>query len=101
MADAGLLSKGIQLTAWIRPKGRDNSRLINTQVHQIERAMLDTLREQLPDPEPQIASPLNMRLLNQAIKDLGFEHSNPNLLRNLLISCSRWAFWWRERINRC
>ncbi|EJL6356939.1 RecQ family ATP-dependent DNA helicase [Vibrio cholerae] len=86
MADAGLLSKGIQLTAWIRPKGRDNSRLINTHVHQIERAMLDTLREQLPDPEPQIACPLNMRLLNQTIKDLGFEHSNPNLLRNLLIS---------------
>lgn len=89
MADVGLLSQGMLLTAWVRPKGRSNSRLLCAQVHEIEQAMLATLREQLPDAETRVGHPLNMRLLNQALKDQGHEQSNPSLLRNLLTSWSQ------------
>lgn len=89
MADVGLLSQGMLLTAWLRPKGKGNTRLLSGQVHDIEKAMLDTLQEQLPDPESLTSHPLNMRLLNQALKDLGHEQSNPSLLRNLLTSWSQ------------
>ncbi|WP_223955402.1 RecQ family ATP-dependent DNA helicase [Aeromonas caviae] len=89
MADVGLLSQGMLLTAWIRPKGKDNARILTGQVHSIEKEMLTTLREQLPDPDARVGHPLNMRHLNQAIKEQGHEQCNPGLLRNLLTSWSQ------------
>ncbi|WP_446891780.1 RecQ family ATP-dependent DNA helicase [Aeromonas veronii] len=88
MADVGLLSQGMLLTTWLRPKGRDNARVLCGQVHSIEKAMLDTLREQEPEPDTGQGLIFNIRLVNQAIKDLGHERCNPGLLRNLLTS---WA----------
>ncbi|AYV37641.1 RecQ family ATP-dependent DNA helicase [Aeromonas veronii] len=88
MADVGLLSQGMLLTTWLRPKGRDNSRVLCGQVHSIEKAMLDTLREKEPEPDTGQGLIFNIRLVNQAIKDLGHERCNPGLLRNLLTS---WA----------
>ncbi|HHQ4726836.1 TPA: UvrD-helicase domain-containing protein, partial [Aeromonas veronii] len=88
MADIGLLSQGMLLTTWLRPKGRDNARVLCGQVHSIEKAMLDTLREQEPEPDTGQGLIFNIRLVNQAIKDLGHERCNPGLLRNLLTS---WA----------
>ncbi len=88
MADVGLLSQGMLLTTWLRPKGRDNARVLCGQVHSIEKAMLDTLREQEPEPDTGQGLTFNIRLVNQAIKDLGHERCNPGLLRNLLTS---WA----------
>ncbi|MGL4352595.1 MAG: helicase-related protein, partial [Aeromonas popoffii] len=89
MADVGLLSQGMLLTTWLRPKGRDNARVLCGQVHSIEKAMLDTLREQEPEPDTGQGLIFNIRLANQAIKDLGHERSNPGLLRNLLTSWSQ------------
>ncbi|HDN9013983.1 TPA: RecQ family ATP-dependent DNA helicase [Aeromonas salmonicida] len=89
MADVGLLSQGMLLTTWLRPKGRDNARVLCGQVHSIEKAMLDTLREQEPEPDTGQGLIFNIRLVNQAIKDLGHERSNPGLLRNLLTSWSQ------------
>ncbi|WP_421387751.1 RecQ family ATP-dependent DNA helicase [Aeromonas veronii] len=88
MADVGLLSQGMLLTTWLRPKGRDNARVLYGQVHSIEKAMLDTLREKEPEPDTGQGLIFNIRLVNQAIKDLGHERCNPGLLRNLLTS---WA----------
>ncbi|MGQ4692788.1 RecQ family ATP-dependent DNA helicase [Aeromonas veronii] len=88
MADVGLLSQGMLLTTWLRPKGRDNARVLCGQVHSIEKAMLDTLREKEPEPDTGQGLIFNIRLVNQAIKDLGHERCNPGLLRNLLTS---WA----------
>lgn len=84
MADIGLLSQGMLLTAWIRPKGKDNARLLSGQIHGIEKAMLDTMREQEPDGGEGLI--INTRLINQAIKELGHERSNTTVLRNLLTS---------------
>ncbi|MGL6262847.1 UvrD-helicase domain-containing protein [Aeromonas jandaei] len=88
MADVGLLSQGMLLTTWLRPKGRDNARVLCGQVHSIEKAMLDTLREKEPELDTGQGLIFNIRLVNQAIKDLGHERCNPGLLRNLLTS---WA----------
>lgn len=88
MADIGLISKGLLLTAQVRAKGKDNATAITLVVHAIEVSMLELLQEQLPDPESRTAYPLHLRQLNQKLLDLGHERSNPSLLKNLLFSWS-------------
>ncbi|KNC06430.1 DNA helicase [Klebsiella sp. RIT-PI-d] len=89
MADLGLITKGLLLTAHIRPKGKDNARVTASQIQEIEKAMLSLLREQFPDPELGVFYSLHLRKFNQLIIDLGHERSHPSLLRNLLYSWSQ------------
>ncbi len=84
MANAGLLSEGPQLTAFVRHKVRDSSRNILERVTALERAMLDALREAAPDVEPGDWQPLSLRQLNQHLLDQGQADSNPETLRTLL-----------------
>lgn len=88
MADIGLISKGLLLTAQIRAKGKDNATAVTQIVHHIEIAMLDTLQESFFNPELNEFYPLHLRQLNQKMIDLGHERSNPSLLKNLLFSWS-------------
>ncbi len=89
MADLKLITKGLLLTTHIRPKGKDNARVMASQIQEIENAMLSLLREQLPDPEMGVSYPLHLRKFNQLIIDLGHDRSHPSLLRNLLYSWSQ------------
>ena len=86
MADVGLVSNGLLMTAFLRPKGRNNARDIHKKLCQLERAMLDMLRQAHPDDHEQTAYPLDLRALNQKLLDEGLDFSNPDLLRNLLKS---------------
>ena len=84
MANAGLLSEGPQLTAFVRHKVRDSSQSILERVTALEREMLDALREAAPDLAPGDWQPLSLRQLNQHLLDQGQTDSNPETLRTLL-----------------
>ncbi|WP_181364286.1 hypothetical protein [Aeromonas sp. HMWF016] len=58
--------------------------------------MLDTFRKKEPEPDTGQGLIFNIRLVNQAIKDLRHERCNPGLLRNLLTS---WSLGRRERLH--
>lgn len=88
MADVGLVSKGLLMTAFIRPKGKNNARSVLQQLCRLELAMLAKLREHHPDDHEQQSYPLNIRALNQALVDDGIFYSNPTLLGQLLKSLS-------------
>ena len=86
MADVGLVSNGLLMTAFVRPKGRNNARDVYQSLCRLEMAMLDTLREVHPDDHEKVPLPLDLRQLNQSLLDKGLDYSNPDLLRNLLKS---------------
>ena len=88
MGDAGLVSNGLLMTAFLRPKGKNNARSVFSRLCQLERAMLAILQEEHPDDHEQTSLPLDLRQLNQHLIDDGQNFSNPDLLRNLLKSLS-------------
>ena len=88
MADVGLVSHGLLMTAFLRPKGRNNARDVHQKLCRLERAMLAALRQAHPDDHDQTACPLDLRALNQKLLDDGLEFSTPALLRILLRSLS-------------
>lgn len=89
MADIGLVSKGLLLTARMRPKGKDNARLTTELIHDIELSMLSLMRETHPDIELEVTYPLQLALVNQQIIERGYTRSNVTLLQNLLFSWSQ------------
>ena len=88
LAEARLLHRGPQLSAFIRHKVRNPSAQILEQVCAVERAMLAALREEAPDADDRGWYPLSIRRLNQRLRDGGTD-SNPELLRGLLGSLAR------------
>lgn len=86
MAQAGLVSDGLRMTAFLRPKGRNHARGMYAQLCRLERCMLTELYEEHPEAEIGVAYPLNLRLLNQRMLDQGLEYSNPQSLRHMLRS---------------
>ncbi|MEA3273895.1 MAG: RecQ family ATP-dependent DNA helicase [Pseudomonadota bacterium] len=88
MAGAGLLHQGPQLSAFLRHKIKNSSKQILQRVCELERAMLDALRQEAPDAEMGEWLPLSLRSLNQRLLNQGHE-SNPETLRNLLASLAR------------
>ena len=87
MADAGLIEKGVLLTAFVRHKVKNQSRQILKQVCNLEEDMLKLLREEAPDAEALGWVPLSLRVLNQRLKGLGHE-TNPEVLGQILKSLS-------------
>ena len=87
MSKAGLIREGLQLTAYLRPKGKGSSISILEAVSRLERAMIEALQEEDPDAEQGTRVTLSLRRLNQRLLDRG-EHSNPETLRGLLKSLS-------------
>jgi ATP-dependent DNA helicase RecQ len=84
MARAGLVDEGPQLSAFVRHKVRDSSQAILARVVALERAMLEALREQQPDTDPEDWLHLSLRRLNQHLLDAGHADSTPDTLRALL-----------------
>ncbi len=69
MAEAGLIRKDLLLTAFVRHKVVNPSWQILEKVGALERAMLDLLRMEEPDPEGWM--PISLSRLNQRLLDLG------------------------------
>lgn len=88
MAEAGLLQRGPQLSAFIRHRVKRPSEAILKQVCDLERAMIEALKEAAPDAGTEDWQPLSLRRLNQHLRDTGHE-TNPETLRNLLASLAR------------
>ncbi len=88
MGDAGLVSSGLLMTAFLRPKGRNNARASFKKLCELEQQMVSTLQEEHPDDHEQNTLPLDLRKLNQHLLDKQLDYSNPDLLRNLLKSLS-------------
>lgn len=83
MAEAGLIKRDLMMTAYIRHKVANNSRLALKRVQDLERAMLKLLQEEAPDGEGWLH--LSLRRLNQRLLDEGFDCA-PHLLTALLKS---------------
>ncbi len=88
MGDAGLVSSGLLMTAFLRPKGKNNAKSSFQKLCKLERQMVSVLQEAHPDDHEQDALPLDLRQLNQLLLDKQLDYSNPDLLRNLLKSVS-------------
>jgi len=89
MAAAGLIRSTLMLSAFVRYNVQAHSPLLLKRICRLEQAMLDLMEENAPDAEPDQWLNLSLRQLNQALLDQGHESSNPESLRNLLISVSR------------
>ena len=83
MSEAGLIKQGILLTAFIRYKVSDHSRIRLDKVCHLEQAMLKLMQES--EPETDGWHDLSLRRLNQRLVNEGNE-SLPEHLRNLLKS---------------
>lgn len=86
MAQAGLMKRDMLLNAFIRYKVADHSRLRLDRVLQLDRALVDILAREEPDPEGWM--PLSLPLLNQRLCDEQHE-SSAELVRALLRSLSQ------------
>ena len=86
MAQAGLMKRDMLLNAFVRYKVADHSRLRLDKVLQLDRALVDLLAKEEPDPEGWM--PLSLRLLNQRLCDEQ-QQSSIELVRGLLRSLSQ------------
>ncbi len=85
MTNVGLMKRDLRLTAFVRHKVVDHSRLRLDRILAIDRKLVDLLALEEPDPEGWM--PLCMRLLNQRLCDGGFDAST-DIVRSLLKSLS-------------
>jgi len=83
MTDAGLMKRDMLLTAFVRHKVGDHSRLRLDRIGAVDRKMVDALAIEEPDPEGWL--PLSLRLLNERLLGEGCE-SSTELVRSLLKS---------------
>jgi ATP-dependent DNA helicase RecQ len=88
MTRAGLIRKGISMSAYVRHGIEDDSITRLHSVSAVETAMLQVMQEQEPDAEQHEWLHVSLRSLNQALRDRGVA-SSPELLRKLLDSLSR------------
>ncbi|HQN20153.1 MAG TPA: helicase-related protein, partial [Syntrophobacteraceae bacterium] len=86
MAEAGLIKKGLLLTAFVRHKVKTHSEVIFDRVCDLEKAMLKLMRESAPDAVWQGWLDLSLRKLNQRLQDEGHSDSSPQVLLSLLKS---------------
>ncbi|HVV73478.1 MAG TPA: UvrD-helicase domain-containing protein, partial [Verrucomicrobiae bacterium] len=85
MTDAGIMKRDMRLTAFVRHKVADHSRLRLERIVALDRKLVDLLALEEPDPEGWL--PLSLRLLNQRLLEQGSE-SSTELVRSLLKSLS-------------
>ncbi len=83
MATAGLIERGLRLSAVVRWQVADASQKAYFELAVLERTLLDLLRDAEPDPPAEEFLPLSLRRLNQRLVDAG-QVSHPALLRRLL-----------------
>jgi ATP-dependent DNA helicase RecQ len=85
MTQAGLMKRDMRLTAFVRHKVVDHSRLRLDHVLAADRKLVDVMALEEPDPEGWL--PVSLRLLNQRLCDEGCSSSS-DLVRSLLGSLS-------------
>jgi ATP-dependent DNA helicase RecQ len=85
MAQAGLMKRDTLLSAFVRHKVADHSRLRLDRVLELDRKLVDLLAVEAPDAEGWM--PLSLRLVNQRLCDEGCA-SSTELIRTLLKSLS-------------
>lgn len=85
MTNVGLMKRDMQLTAYVRHKVAEHSRLRLERILTVDRKLVDLLAVEEPDPEGWM--PLSLRLLNQRLCDEGCSCST-DLVRSLLKSLS-------------
>jgi ATP-dependent DNA helicase RecQ len=85
MTRVGLMKRDMRLTAFVRHKVADHSRLRLDRVLTIDRKLVDILALEEPDPEGWM--PLSLRLLNQRLRENSCD-SSTDLVRSLLKSLS-------------
>lgn len=85
MTDTGLMKRDMRLTAYVRHKVADHSRLRLDRIVALDRKLVDSLAIEEPDPEGWL--PLSLRLLNERLCAEGLECST-DLVRSLLKSLS-------------
>jgi ATP-dependent DNA helicase RecQ len=83
MASAGILDKGMMLSAFVARKGGDKSVSRLAQVCALETAMLKFMQEQAPDAQVGDWLDLDISRLNQRLRNNDHD-SNPLILRNLV-----------------
>ncbi|MCP3952392.1 MAG: RecQ family ATP-dependent DNA helicase, partial [Desulfobacterales bacterium] len=83
MASAGLLDKGMVLSAFVRPKGRSNALMRFHAVDDLEEQLLKLMQEEAPDAETGDWMDLDISRVNQRLRNEGAQ-SNPVTLRNLV-----------------
>ena len=85
MACSGLISRGLSMTAWLRPKGCDNCRYIVQTMRTIENTLLDILPEMAPDSnDHEQLYQLDIRALNSRLIHEHELKSSTRIIRQLL-----------------
>lgn len=86
MAEVGLIKEGIIMTAFVRPKGQENSPKLLESFLEIEAKMLEIMVELSPDSgmSPDTADVINLRLMSQRLKDKGFDQVNSDVVGKIL-----------------
>ena len=85
MAEVGLVSRGISLSAFLRPRGPRKAVVELAEICRLENALLALLAELEPDADAEDWLELSLRPINQRLVDEGLP-ANPTLLRRLLQS---------------
>lgn len=87
MAAVGIIEKGIILSAFVRHKVKNPSKMVLEKVCEVEEGLLRLLQEESPDAAELGWLDLSLRRVNQRLRDTGVE-SSPELLKGLLKSLS-------------
>lgn len=83
MADCGLVSKGFAMTAFLKPKGKGNSRILLEKVTKMENSLLKHLPELAPDVDCEQDQHVDLRELNSYMQKEFDASCSTRLLRQL------------------
>ncbi|MFH2059489.1 MAG: RecQ family ATP-dependent DNA helicase [Pseudomonadota bacterium] len=86
MADIGLIKEGVLMTAFVKPKGQDNSGKLLESFIQIETQMLEIMAQLSPNAGISQDTPdvIHLRLMSQRLKDKGFDQVNTDVVAKIL-----------------
>ncbi len=84
MAAAGLLDKGMMLSAFVQVRGRNHSMERFDTVCALEERLLEFLQEEAPDADTGSWVELDISRVNQRLRNAGEQSSNPVSIRNLV-----------------
>ncbi len=83
MVDAGLLKKGIQLSAFIQSKGKKQGVSLLDEICVLENAMIDLMKEEDPDSDKGEWVDFHLVKISQRLKSNGVENA-PDTLKQIL-----------------
>jgi ATP-dependent DNA helicase RecQ len=84
MANAGLIREGSVMTAFIRPKGKNNAGDLLDLFSRMEKTMAGLMAELSPESSADKADLINLRLVAQRLKDKGFATATTDICTTLL-----------------